>query len=82
MTRGLPSMHFLAKQALSKLLLLCLVLPVCLHAANITGTVKDPSGAVIPGARLEITGEGIAQPIVLVSDGLGKFVTRLETWKI
>ena len=66
-------MHFLAKQALSKLLLLCLVLPVCLHAANITGTVKDPSGAVIPGARLEITGEGIAQPIVLVSDGLGKF---------
>jgi len=35
--------------------------------------VKDPSSAVVVGARVEITGEGIAQPIVLTSDEAGKF---------
>ncbi len=55
------------------LLLLCVIVPALLHAATITGTVKDPSGAVIPGARVEITGEALSQPVVLVTDGVGKF---------
>lgn len=55
------------------LLLLWLALPACLHAETISGTVVDPSGAVIPGARIEITGEYVTQAIVLFSDGLGKF---------
>ena len=44
--------------SLSKLsvLLLCLAAPAWLYADTISGTVLDPSGAVIVGARVEITG--------------------------
>lgn len=42
-------------------------------ADTISGTVKDPSGAVISGAQIEITSDNLAQPIVLTSDGSGKF---------
>lgn len=51
------------------------VLPSSLQAATISGTVKDPSGAVIAGAHIEISGSGLTQPIELMSDGLGKFVS-------
>ena len=44
-----------------------------LHADTISGTVKDPSGAVVAGARIEITGGSLTQPIVLTSDKTGKF---------
>jgi hypothetical protein len=30
--------------------------PTCLHSQTISGTVQDPSGAVIAGARIEIVG--------------------------
>ncbi len=56
-------------------LLFCFVLCPSLHADTINGTVKDPSSAVVAGARLEITGEGLAQPIVLTSDDTGKFTS-------
>jgi hypothetical protein len=49
--------------------------PVWLHAETISGTVQDPSGAVIAGARIEITGGGLTEPVVLSSDGLGKFTS-------
>jgi hypothetical protein len=53
--------------------LFCLAVPVCLHADTISGTVEDQSGALIPGARIEITGGDLAQPLVLTSDAVGKF---------
>jgi len=56
-------------------LVFCLATPAWLHAQTISGTVQDPSGAVIAGARIEITGGDLAQPIVLASDGLGKFAS-------
>jgi hypothetical protein len=46
-----------------------------LHAATISGTVKDPSGAVIAQARIEVRGGDLAQPVVFFSDGLGRFVS-------
>ena len=49
--------------------------PAWLHADTISGTVQDPSGAVIAGARIEITGGDLAQPILLSSDALGKFTS-------
>src|ERR1700731_3994179 len=55
------------------LFLLCVAGPALLHAETISGTVADQSGAVIVGARIEITGGDLAQPVVLSSDGLGKF---------
>src|SRR5262249_15395884 len=55
------------------LLLLWLTAPAHLHADTISGRVADPSGAVIVGARIEITGGDLSQPIVLSSDGQGKF---------
>jgi len=39
----------------------------------ISGTIKDPSGAVIASARIEITGGDLAQPVVLSSDSVGNF---------
>ena len=55
------------------LVLLALAAPASLHAATVSGTVKDPSGAVIPDARIEITGGGFPQPLVFNSDAQGKF---------
>src|SRR5580692_3757680 len=52
-----------------------LMSPTGLRSETISGTVQDPSGAVIPGARIEITGKDLAQPVVLSSDGLGKFLS-------
>jgi len=57
------------------LFVLCLMAPACLHAATISGTVKDPSGAVIPEARIEIAGGDLAQTMVVISDGVGKFAS-------
>ncbi|HEY6126761.1 MAG TPA: M1 family aminopeptidase [Candidatus Acidoferrum sp.] len=52
---------------------LCLLLAFGANADTITGTVKDPSGAVVVGAHIEISGGNLAQPIVLNSDESGKF---------
>jgi hypothetical protein len=56
-------------------LALCLMSSVLLHAETISGKVVDPSGAVIVGARIEITGGELTQPVVLTSDGDGKFLS-------
>jgi hypothetical protein len=55
------------------LALLGLALATNAWADTISGTVKDPSGAIVVGARVEISGGSLAQPIVLVSDDTGKF---------
>ena len=57
----------------SILVLLCLFSAASVSADTITGTIKDPSGAVVVGARIEITGGNLAQPLVLASDESGKF---------
>ncbi|MGA2921382.1 MAG: carboxypeptidase regulatory-like domain-containing protein [Candidatus Sulfotelmatobacter sp.] len=49
--------------------------PTCLHSQTISGTVQDPSGAVIAGARIEIVGADLAEPVVLSSDELGRFAS-------
>src|SRR5215475_3677986 len=53
----------------------CFVTAPNLLADTISGSIKDPSGAVVPDARIEITGENIAQPVVLTSDDSGKFAS-------
>jgi hypothetical protein len=55
--------------------LLWLIGPTWLRSETISGTIKDPSGAVIAGARIEITGGDLTQAIVLASDGLGNFAS-------
>jgi hypothetical protein len=67
--RGKPS--FLRRTLI--LALVCLVLAANLRADTISGTVQDPSGAVVAGARIEITGDNLSQPLVLTSDESGKF---------
>jgi len=52
---------------------LALVFATGLRADTIHGTVKDPSGALVAGARIEINGGGAPRPIVLSSDESGKF---------
>ena len=55
------------------LALVCLVFAANLRADTISGTVKDPSGAVVAGARIEITGNNLSQPIILTADESGRF---------
>jgi len=55
--------------------LLWLMASAGLWAQTISGTVQDPSGAFIAGARIEINGGDLPQPVVLSSDGQGKFVS-------
>jgi len=58
--------------------LVCLILavwPCSLLAATLAGTVKDPSDAVVRQARVEITGGALTQPLTLISDQVGHFVT-------
>jgi hypothetical protein len=67
---------------LAGLALVCLALTPALRADTITGTVKDPSGAVVIGARIEITGGNLVQPLLLTSDDSGKFAApNLEAGK-
>src|SRR5580704_3832631 len=61
---------------------LLLITPAWLHASTVSGTVQDPSGAVVPGGRIEITGSLVAQPIVLSSDALEKFLSRSSSRNI
>src|SRR5467141_799499 len=58
----------------SMVALLCLVLARPVRADAVSGTVKDPSGAVVVGARIELTGGNLAQALLLTSDESGKFV--------
>ena len=55
------------------LLLLGLVAPIGLSAETISGTIQDASGAVIAGAKVQITGGDLVQPVLLLSDGQGIF---------
>jgi hypothetical protein len=57
------------------LFLLWLIGPTWLCSETISGTIKDPSGAVIAGARIEISGADLTQSVVLSSDGEGKFTS-------
>ncbi|HZU29523.1 MAG TPA: carboxypeptidase regulatory-like domain-containing protein, partial [Candidatus Angelobacter sp.] len=68
--RGRTLLSLLSKLAL---ILACLMGPSLLHAETISGTVLDPAGAVIVGARIEISGGALAQPVVVSSDAQGKF---------
>jgi len=56
-------------------LLLCLTTTALLYAETISGRVLDQSGAVIVGARVEISGGELTQPIVLSSDARGNFLS-------
>src|SRR5258707_417652 len=60
----------------------CLVLTPQAEADTISRTVKDPSGGVVIGARIEINGGSLVQPLVLASDESGKFAApNLEAGK-
>src|SRR5580704_7381292 len=71
--RPLPLSRF---RFLAALFLLCLGWSASLRADTLSGTVKDPAGLSVAGARIEITGEGLPQPLILTSDEAGKFVAR------
>jgi len=48
---------------------------IAAYGTTISGTVHDPSGAVIPNAKVEISGGTLPQPITVSTDAVGKFVS-------
>src|SRR5258708_8422429 len=73
---GRRPMHLRRFRFLVALFLLGLGGGASLRADTLSGTVKDPAGLTVAGARIEITGEGLPQPLLLTSDEAGKFVAR------
>jgi Peptidase family M1 domain/Carboxypeptidase regulatory-like domain len=55
-------------------LLLAALLCAAVKADTLSGTVKDPSGAVVAGAKVEINGGNLTQALQLSTDTNGKFV--------
>src|SRR3989441_10631561 len=51
------------------------IVPSALYAqASITGVVKDPSGAVLPGVTVEATSPALIEKVrSVVSDGTGQY---------
>src|SRR5882757_8227049 len=74
--RGRRPLHLRRFRFLAALFLLGLGWGASLRADTVSGTVKDPAGLTVAGARIEITGEGLPQPLILISDEAGKFVAR------
>lgn len=73
-TGPVHALRWLRLSLLKIALLLCwLAVPLQLHADTLSGTVQDQSGALIPGARIEITGGDLTQPVILSSDATGTF---------
>ena len=63
---------------LSRWLRFCVCLlsvPLALYSATVSGTVKDPSDSLIPGAVIQISGGQLAQPVVVTADAQGHFTT-------
>lgn len=54
---------------------LALVAPLGVYAASVSGTIRDASGALVPNARVEISGGGLAAPLVIASDAQGHFAS-------
>ncbi|MGE0453510.1 MAG: TonB-dependent receptor [Vicinamibacteria bacterium] len=52
---------------------LCLCLPVAAHAGDVTGSVVDESGAVLPGASVTLSGPGGSRTAATRSDGKYSF---------
>jgi hypothetical protein len=58
--------------------LLCLLIPLTLRAGTISGSVAEPSGSLIPGVRIEITGGELTARYALVGCWWKVFDTRSE----
>ncbi len=71
--KRLRNLVWLALFRACALLLFCLAVATLVRADTISGTVIDPSGAIVVGARIEITGGNLSQPLVVMSDESGKF---------
>lgn len=71
--------HSAAKIALAIVLLLGISLPVWGQASSLTGTVTDPTGAVIPGAEVKAVDVGTGATRTAKTDSTGKyFVPQLS----
>jgi carboxypeptidase family protein len=69
------SLSFLSLLVL--LLLVCLTPPPILaqtETGAIAGTVTDPSGAIVPGAKITVTSVGKQNTRTATADGRGNFV--------
>ncbi|HZT75291.1 MAG TPA: TonB-dependent receptor [Vicinamibacterales bacterium] len=62
----------IAASACSVLALVCLSASA-VHAADVSGTVRDTSGGVLPGVTVELRASGGAAPRTTVTDGQGAY---------
>ena len=66
------------KKSIAGWILLCILSTVSLSFAQIAttslrGTIKDPSGALVPGAKVTITDRATAKAISVVADNAGQY---------
>src|SRR5215471_10882711 len=67
----------MGKFFLTAALLLCLVVPALAQTSGISGTVSDPTNALIPGVSVTVTNTetGVASTVVTNDSGAYNFVT-------
>ncbi len=70
--RGMKPKHLFFSLRIG-LIFLLLGISTRLHSETLSGKVVDQSGAVVVGAKIEISGATLAKPVALLSDGEGKF---------
>jgi len=68
-------LHPLRPRLLLQFAAFWLLASVFTFGGTIGGTVLDSSGAVIAGAQIEITGNGLLHPLLLTSDNVGAFAS-------
>ena len=55
-------------------LAVAVLLPTAVHAQSITGSVKDASGAVLPGVTVEVSSPALIEKVrTVVTDGVGQY---------
>jgi len=65
--------RFAAFCALTLTILCCSTLAYCQYSSNLEGQVKDPTGAVIPNATVEMTNTATQVSQKLITDTGGNF---------
>jgi hypothetical protein len=61
---------------LGSLLLLSATVQAQLYSGTVTGLVKDPSGALVPGARITLVDQEKGFTFTAVADGTGNYLVR------
>ena len=71
--------HHVSRVCIAAIICLCLALPVWAQRdmGTVLGTVTDPSGAVVAGAKVTVTEDATQSSVSLTTDDSGNYIRPL-----